>query len=297
MIADRDRVTAVIPAWRAAGTVGCSLRSLLVDNSECLDRVIVVASGVDDTAAVAASFAGVEVISSPARLSAGQARNLGRRRAGEARRLLFLDADCRLAPGALAMMGEVMDRGSYHAVGAGVVACGGGVVGRLRHILEFKESTPTRQPAGSHLARSFVPSTALLCRTAAFDRAGGFPDMWPGEDLIFCHRMVADGSRLGFAGAALAYHHHPQGWAAMLRHQFRLGNTSARARLSTGMKGVAFVRHRLLVPLLVVGRALRALQWFVFLRPRELAGFILLSPFYMVALVVWGAGFVWKRES
>ena len=293
----------IVPAWRAEATLARTLRSLFDSNREALDRVIVVTEASDGSARVARSFSGVELVELDRRASAGRARCLGRASAGCSATpsgsrggaapdagglLLFLDADCALAPGAAAAMIEALEGGGLDAVGASIQGEGGGAVGWLRHLLEFKDfepGVPVRTPA-------FVPSAALLVRARAFDLAGGFPDMWPGEDLVFCSRLLAGGGRLGRTDRAVATHLHPGGLAAYVAHQYRLGTTSARARTMTAaMRGRAFAEHRWLTPLLFFGRAGRAAAWLVRFRPRELPRFAALLPLYLTGLAAWTAGF------
>lgn len=242
----------------------------------------------DETAVIAKRFEGVEVLELERRLEAGEARNLGRERAGRCDYLLFLDADCRVEAGTVETLFESLGEDGLGAVCARVLGEGGGVVGWLRHALEFKE-VDVSAPGGR---AEFLPSTCLLCRAGAFDRAGGFPRIWPGEDLVLSWHMRECGYGLRIDRTARVFHRHPQGFATMLRHQYRLGRGSARARLLTGMRGVFFARHPLLGCFLLAGRAFRGLAWFVRFRPAEIGLFLLLFPLYIAGLAVWTSGFV-----
>jgi GT2 family glycosyltransferase len=251
--------------------------------------VIVVTEAADPCASVARSFEGVEVAALDRRASAGRARGIGRSLVGEeAHLLLFVDADCELEAGAVARLAAALERERLAAACAAIEGEGGGAVGWLRHLLEFKDFAPGVPPP----AAGFVPSAALLVRAAAYDRAGGFPDMWPGEDLVFCRALEATGGRLGKVDGARARHLHPGGLGAFLAHQYRLGATSARARLlAAGMRGSAFARHRWLAPLLFFGRAVRGVAWVVRFRRRELWRLAALSPLYAAGLGAWTVGF------
>ncbi|MFN8017510.1 MAG: glycosyltransferase [Acidimicrobiales bacterium] len=109
----------VIPARNEAEVLPHLLADLAAD-PDPLRRVIVVDDGSDDeTATIARSYAGVEVLAAPA-LPAGWtgkswACDVGARAAcdgpvGEPRQLVFLDADVRLAPGALRMVAAAAER-------------------------------------------------------------------------------------------------------------------------------------------------------------------------------------------
>jgi len=157
----------------------------------------------------------------------------------------------------------------------------------VRHLLEFKDAEPGCEPPWP----SMTPSATILCRAAAFDAIGGFPDMWPGEDLVFCARLSRRGFRVRRLDAAVTVHHHPRGIAAMLRHQFVLGRTSAHARRREEIEGGRTVTSVAAAPLLFAGRALRAVRWLARHHPFDLPRFIALSPLYFAGLASWCAGF------
>jgi glycosyltransferase involved in cell wall biosynthesis len=284
-----------VPAWRNAGTIVSTLRSLLSQQPLSPRRVIVVVSPGDDTAYRARSIAGVEVVEVAERLLAGTARNLGRGMAGDVDQLLFVDADCTLESGALSELQIAMQGQDLVAAGAGIDRDNPGLVSWLRHSLEFKEldrGAPVSE-------RGPLASAALLCRADAFDRAGGFPDAWPGEDTALLHSLRAAGGRARLVPSARARHRHPAGLARALRHQWLLGAGSARARLSADMPGSRFARNPLLGLLLFPGRVGRGLAWFLRYRRSELALFLIAGPLYICGIAAWTIGFVatsW-RES
>lgn len=247
-----------------------------------------VASPGDATAEAAAGIADVEVIQAHRRMSAGAARNLGAEQAPECDLLVFVDADCRLQSDCLEHLLEACNALSLAGAGAVVRRAGGGLVAWLRHALEFKEADgcgPSPQPWQ-------VPSATLLVRRTAFEAAGAFPDLWPGEDLVLCDRLRRLGMRVERVDRAVSWHSHPRGLARMLRHQYRLGETSARARLLTGMAGVAFAHRPALALMLWPGRMWRAVWWFWRYRRRELAILAASFPLYAVAVGVWTIGFI-----
>ena len=100
-LATEPLVSVVIPAYRAAGSIGNCLASLCAQREPPTFEVLVVDSSPDDsTRRTIRAFErpqggglDLQVLSSPERLYPGTARNLGVRHA-RAARLLFLDADC-----------------------------------------------------------------------------------------------------------------------------------------------------------------------------------------------------------
>jgi GT2 family glycosyltransferase len=259
-----------------------TLEALLEDNRGFVDDAIVVVSGDDDCAVgVVAGYGRASLVRSSRRLSAGAARNLGRCHASTASSLLFVDADCAPTAGSVARMLAAAERTGAAAVGATVKAAGAGTIGWLRHVLEFKDA---EHGAG-------VVSATLLCDPDAFDAVGGFPDMWPGEDLVLCERLVRNDCTVLRLDEAVTVHLHPAGWRPFLEHQYRLGRTSAVARAMTRMRGEGFVRRCWLVPLLPVARCVRGLVWLLRHEPRRLPLFILILPLYLAGLMSWTVGF------
>lgn len=283
------RCTVVIPAFRASSTLARTLDSIIQANAEAVGKVVVVCSPASDREQVeiARGRDGVVVVESERRLSAGAARNLGRTQAPDEGLLLFVDADCALDPGAASCLRRVLIDGAAATVAASVVNAGSGAISRVRHLLEFKDSEPgvPQNPAW------MTPSATILCTSEAFDAVGGFPDMWPGEDLVFCWRLASRGLRTLRTWDATTRHLHPPGTAALLRHQYRLGRTSAQARLMADLPGVFWARSPLLAPVLMVARLVRAAVWLLRYRPASLPVSILLLPLYLAGLSAWTLGF------
>jgi hypothetical protein len=291
---------AVIPARRAEGTIGRTLESLRLGNSAFVSRVLVVTSRCDPTAGVVRAWsqrdARVELVLADSPLTAGAARNLGRCRAQALAResrshdeapLLFIDADCALEPGGAAALARDLAERQAAAVGARILG-EGGAVARVRHMLEFKEAASRRDAPREWLP----PSTTMLCRAKAFDRAGGFPDLWPGEDLVFATRLRDSGERVVRSARVRSRHLHPSGVGEMLRHQHRLGRTASVARRMASMHGEVFARNRALAVLLLPGRALRLALWQLGEGAGAAFGALALSPLLLAGLVAWTAGFV-----
>lgn len=292
---------AVIPARRAERSIRATLESLRLGNRGFVERVVVVTSDGDPTADIVRRWSehdpGVELVIGARPQTAGAARNLGRLVAGQlpaaaapadeaCELLLFIDADCRLELlGAQRLAAELQQRGLCAATAR--IVGSRGLVARVRHILEFKEAASVR-PAP---ARWLPPSTVMLCRADAFDRSGGFVDLWPGEDLVFAQTLRDVGGRLRRSDEVVAVHQHPAGTFEMLRHQFRLGRSSAVARRLRSMPGSAWTRSPWLALLLLPGRALRIAIWQAGEGSAAMAWTLALSPLLIAGLAAWTAGF------
>jgi len=285
-------IAVVIPAHAAQATIARTLDALERESSAVpLAAPIVVASPVDATADIAESL-GATVVRTPTRVGAGLARNIGRAHAGRCERVLFVDADCAPRRGALAAVVDAMHSARLDAAGASVLSDSHGAVAWVRHLLEFKDAEPGSEPSWP----AFVPSATLLCRTEAFDAVGGFPDLWPGEDLVLCSRLLRAGFRVRRVDAAVTLHRHPPGVSTLLRHQYALGLSAAHARRMEPMGGEFFLTHRAALPLLFAGRSGRMLRWVVKRHPRAVLRSAACSPLYAAGLFAWCAGFARGTE-
>ena len=285
------RCVAVIPARRAEATIADTLASLRLGNTPFVERVVVVTSGDDPTSDLVRLWASrdcrVELALAAKPLSAGAARNLGRRLAGDAELLLFVDADCRLESGGAARLADEKVRRSAAAVSARVLG-EGGIVARVRHLLEFKEAASARPAPPAWLPTT----TTMLVSASAFDRVGGFADLWPGEDLVFAQALRDAGETVLRSDVVVTRHRHPRGVFEMLRHQRRLGFTAARARLLSPMPGSSFAARPWLAPTLLPARLVRLLRWQAGEGLAPTLWTLALAPLLFAGLLVWTVAFL-----
>jgi hypothetical protein len=194
------RVSVIVPARDAEATLPRTLATLAEQDLEDTYEVIVVDNGSrDGTAALAEGAAAVTRVVRRARGEGpGAARNAGVE-AAEGSTLVFLDSDCRAAPGWLA---------------AGVQALGAAdlVQGRV-----LPDPSAPLGPFDRTLAvgddHGLYESANLFVRRSVFELVGGFPagleaggDAPFGEDVIFGWRARRAGARTGFCSRALVYH-------------------------------------------------------------------------------------------
>jgi glycosyltransferase involved in cell wall biosynthesis len=182
-------VTVVIPVWdeyvrylpeavESAGQDEPDVRVIIVDNA---------------SAEALPGAAGARVIEAPQRLSVGAARNLGLHSV-DTDFVLFLDADDKLLPGALAFMHERMAANPELAVCSTAIL--DGATGELHHFpwpLARRLSRWRRLFAAANCVWSLFPiQGCALMRTALAVESGGYPDTDWGDDWVL--------------GASLAFH-------------------------------------------------------------------------------------------
>lgn len=176
-MADAD-VTVVIPGYNAEEFIGFAIDSALAQRPA--PRVIVVDDGsLDRTAEIARTYDGVEVVSQ-ANSGVAAARNTGLRMAVSSK-MIFLDADDALLPGAIGALlegfaahpGAVMVFGAYHHMDQANAMSEGSLA----------QPVETRDPGfiGLHVTPS--PSQCMYDRVA-LDEVGGYD---------VAHRLNEDG--------------------------------------------------------------------------------------------------------
>lgn len=85
---------------------------------------------------------------------------------------------------------------------------------------------PGRVAAGTRV--SYVPSTALVCRTAAVRAVGGFDEqLRTGEDVDLVWRLVLAGHRCRYEPSAVVHHHPRRTLADLLRQRYSFGRAAA----------------------------------------------------------------------
>ncbi|MGH2786086.1 MAG: glycosyltransferase [Actinomycetota bacterium] len=212
-------VSIVIPAFNAAGTIRRTLASIEAQPDRPEREVIVVDDGsTDDTAAVAASFDGVQVIRQ-SNAGPAVARNVGAA-AARGRFLVFIDADCEARGGWLAhMLARFADpevvavKGAYRTRQPELVA-------RFVQI-EYEDKY-------DRLARArdidFIDTYSAAFRRGVFLGHGGFSAEFPtacAEDVDLSFRMSRAGGRMVFEPEAIVLHLHPNRLAAYARKKFK----------------------------------------------------------------------------
>lgn len=287
-------LSVVIPAYRAEGTIGDCLASLCVQWEPPPFEVIVVDSSPGDaTERIARPFTrevggrlDLRVVRPSERNFPGTARNLGVKSARSSR-FLFLDADCTAHPDLLARAVIALDAGADAAGAAILVPERFSVSGRIRHLLEFKESLP-----GVPARKTWqIPSACVAFDRAAFERHGGFPDTRASEDWLLNWAMWQAGESMVFDPRMRVRHATPSGWISLLSYARVLGLASGRARAAGGLPGQAVVRQPWLAIALPFGRTVRALWWCARYAPSQFLFLLFAWPAYLGVAAVWARAF------
>ncbi len=215
------KASVVIPAYNAEKLLPECLRSL-ADQTVPRDQyeVIVVDDGsTDGTAAVAASFPGVRVVSQKNQGPAA-ARNLGAREA-RAEIILFTDSDCVPERDWVERMLEPFgqdpklagDKGRYLTRQKELAA----------RFVQAEYQDKYRQ-LEKRREIDFIDTYSAGFRRQVFLRYGGYDTSFPvacAEDVELSFRMSNGGERMVYVPGAVVYHRHPDRWGAYFRKKYK----------------------------------------------------------------------------
>lgn len=168
----QQNVSVVIPAYKAAATIGKAVQSCL--NDSAVVEIIVVVDGPDATLQDAIPRVDrVQTIVNPSTLGAPAARNAGLRVArGEF--VLFLDADDYIEGG---MIGALAQAGEAEAADIVFGSYAFELASGRRIPVNIDETIGTPTPIGvlkSWFAGNYVPCCSVMWRTAFIRRIGGW---------------------------------------------------------------------------------------------------------------------------
>ncbi len=173
-------ISVIIPAFNEAAELPATLAALRAQ--DVAHEVIVVDAGSTDSTALIASEAGVAVIASARRQRAAQ-MNLG---AATVRGdlLLFVHADTRLAPAAMAGISEAL---------CDPRVVGGGFARRYETPSPFLRATCALAEVRTRLCGWFLGDQAIFARRTVFNALGGFREWDIFEDLDFSRCLARSG--------------------------------------------------------------------------------------------------------
>jgi glycosyltransferase involved in cell wall biosynthesis len=209
------RFSIVVPAYNRAATVSLAVDSILRQDIDDLEVIVVDDGSTDETAAVVAAYDDPRVrLTSQHNAGAGAARNTGVALArGDL--LTFLDSDDEALPGWLAAYASAFDGG------ADIVSCAVTDVDAAGRPL----ASPVRRPKDygarfGHAVGLFVHGGTYALRRSIFDEVGGFePSLMSSEHTELAYRLLPMAQERGWVVRAIdePYLRHTVGTPSSLR--------------------------------------------------------------------------------
>jgi mycofactocin system glycosyltransferase len=144
----------------------------------------------------------------------------------------FVDSDCTTSPGWLDDLTWLFADPAIGAVAPRVIPTRAGdprprVIDRFHRAHSPLDLGPYEGEVGPRRAVRYVPTAALVVRTAAFADIGGFtPGMRVGEDVDLVWRLVDAGWRVRYQPEVTVDHVEPATWPGLLARRFRYGTSA-----------------------------------------------------------------------
>ncbi len=217
------RISVVVCVYNAESTVRDCLEGLARLDYANAEVIVVDDGSTDRTAEIAREF-DVRLISTENRgLSA--ARNTGLE-AATGQIVAYIDGDAWPDPEWLTYLADTFSRGGYAGVGGpnlpppgdGLVAeCVASAPGGPVHVLVTDREA------------EHIPGVNMAFWKSALEEVGGFDPVFrvAGDDVDICWRLQERGLKLGFAPAAVVWHHHRPSVRAYLKQQWGYGKAEA----------------------------------------------------------------------
>ncbi|MBI4262882.1 MAG: glycosyltransferase [Acidobacteria bacterium] len=218
------KVSVIVCARDAEDTIDDCLTSLAALTYPNVELLVINDGSRDATSAIARRHPSVRVIDvPPGGLSA--ARNMGLAEAsGEI--VAYTDADVRVDPDWLTyLVPPLLDQDVVGVGGPNVVPADDPW---LAQCVARAPGGPTHVLLDDRIAEH-VPGCNMAFRRDALLAIGGFNPVYvrAGDDVDVCWRLQAAGHRIGFAGAALVWHHHRASVRAFWRQQVGYGEAES----------------------------------------------------------------------
>jgi GT2 family glycosyltransferase len=218
------KISVIICAYNAASTLEDCLSSLERLTYPNYEVVIINDGSRDATGEIARRHPSMRLIEIP-NGGLSRARNLGLSEAtGEI--VVYTDADVRVEPDWLTYLVQPF-------LTSDVVACGGPNVCPdddpwLARAVALSPGGPTHVMLDDRIAEH-VPGCNFAVRREALLAIGGFNPIYlrAGDDVDVCWRLQGQGGKIGFAPAALVWHHHRPSIKAYWRQQKGYGEGEA----------------------------------------------------------------------
>jgi biofilm PGA synthesis N-glycosyltransferase PgaC len=201
----RGQVTAIVPAYNEAETVGDTIRSLHAQTVPPAEILVIDDGSTDETAAVAAAR-GATVISPPANTGSKAGAQTFALDHVRTPLVIAVDADTTLAPDAIETLLPALDD---PAVGA---ACGSVLPRRIHTVwergryVEYMFAFSFFKRIQDHYEKPLISSGCFsIYRTAELRALGGWSTRTMAEDMDLTWTMYAAGLKVRFIPEAVAY--------------------------------------------------------------------------------------------
>lgn len=228
------RVSVVVCSYNGAATLRECLESLVALDYPDFEVILVDDGSTDATPAIAADFPTVRYLRQD-NLGLSAARNAGLH-ASDGEVVAYTDSDCVADPQWLRCLVRAMRDQDVEAIGGPNVSPPSD--GWTAKCVAASPGGPSHVMLDDRLAEH-VPGCNMAFRRSRLLEIGGFDAQFrqAGDDVDICWRFLDAGLRIGYAPAALVWHHRRASVRAYLRQQAGYGRSEAMVVLKHPKRG------------------------------------------------------------
>lgn len=229
-----SKITVVIPCYNASATIQSCLTSLESQDYDDYTVIAVDDGSTDNTAELVQSFPWCRLITNAGNRGPSHARNLGVLNA-EGDLIVFLDSDCVVDDrSCLSRHARAHAQPGTWVVGGGIRGFGRGLVARADCYRWFMAIPSSSRGVWGELGKYFythVLSANMSVKKTVFSEIGYFDeDLWTGEDVDFCERVLRAGLDVVFDGSIVVGHQDRARLRDYLHRWFETGLDRVRVR-------------------------------------------------------------------
>lgn len=283
-------ISIAIPAYLGKQTICACLEAVKKAAHGWNHEILVIESSGDGTMELIRSqWPDVHVVLSPSQLSAGEARNLGARRA-RGRWLFFVDQDC-LVPGdwISRLLGHLEKEGVGGAGGSIGVANPKNIPGWCVYFLEFLNHYPNRN--GALRKENYLIGANSSWRADVLQQTA-FPDQTLGEDLLLSEGIKALGYTVIYDPSITVSHFNRSGWAEFRRYCRAMGRAAGADQQHIGGWRISLIQRCPLLVFSVPLAILPLIAWRLLAAPPSyLPQFLRVLPYCLLGQYLWATEF------
>lgn len=245
-------ISIIIPSYNSEATIENCLHAVYNQSYRGAFEVILADSSNDRTQMIVKDkFPKVRLITFERKTDPGTARNAAIEKSNGSL-LLMIDSDCIAEPDWVERMVEAHNDADLMAVGGSVIHGNvpGNFVSWAGYMAEFREFFPQQK---KRLVQH-IPTCNISYKRQVFNTLRFNPAYYPQEDLVLNYTLTEGGAKILFDPKICVRHTHRESLGQFLKHQFAIGQITARVLHKLPLEGSALVKNKFV--LLLLGWAL-----------------------------------------